>query len=109
MQELGKVHTFLERHEEGVEPDTKEVFVSVRETHSRISVESAKTVQILVIESVMAYCLKLLETKGSEGKHYEKCMRDLTEANALVIGHKLSIQDEDIQPVLLQGARAKLG
>ena len=103
--------SFLDKHGDGVGSDTKDVFSSVRVTYDAVT-EDAKKIQALVIESMMAHGIRMMTaTPGGDqdaAKRYDKGMKSIVEANALLIGRASNVEDCSIQAALLEAARAKL-
>ena len=106
--------SFLDKHGDGVGSDTKDVFSSVRVTYDAVT-EDAKQIQALVIESMMAQMAHgirmMTATPGGDqdaAKRYDKGMKSIVEANALLIGRASNVEGCSIQAALLEAARAKL-
>ena len=84
---------------------------SLQSSVSKLVVEDAKSIQVLVIESMLLHALCVLNDPDAKSKAHDKAMQRLSEANALLVGTNTVVPliESDVHASLLALARAKLG
>ena len=111
VEALGDARRFFQKHMDGVGESCKETLGSLQSTTQGLIEEGAKSVLVLVVESLMLHSLSVLADEDAKSKARDRAMQRMNEANALVTGQDevLQITDSDVHPGLLTIARAKLG